>query len=37
MNNSIQHFYEKGLVELSKAADIFIRIQKTLMTLLMEL
>ncbi len=24
MNNSIQHFYEKGLVELSKAADIFI-------------
>jgi hypothetical protein len=23
MNNSIQHFYEKGLVELSKAADIF--------------
>lgn len=23
MNNSIQHFYEKGLVELSKAAEIF--------------
>ena len=23
MNNIIQHFYEKGLVEISKAAEIF--------------
>lgn len=28
MNNSIQHFYEKELAELSKATDVFIRLQK---------